>query len=101
MRSPKQLISNWCELGLWDPIRSVSRNHVFLFQWTANGDNGADGHLARRHVEEAFRPEQGGLRNERKMVEATVETHLKIGVATQILSQRQRKEQQKERLQDQ
>ena len=45
--------------------RSVSRTHVFLFQWTANGNNGADGHLASRHVEEASRPQQG--RNKCKM----------------------------------
>ena len=88
MRSPKQLISNWCESGLWDPIRSVSRNHVFLFQWTANGDNGADGHLARRHVEEAFRPKQGGFRNTSKMVDAAAwKTNSEIGDAIQILAQ--------------
>ena len=88
MRSHTQLISNWCELGIGDPSRSVSRMHVFLFQWTANGDNGADGHLARRHVEEAFRPKQGGFRNMRKMVEeAAWEKHSKIGDATQIIAQ--------------
>ena len=88
MRTPKQSISNWCELGLRDPIRSVSRNHVFLFQWTANGDNGADGHLARRHVEEAFRPKQGGLKNMSKVVDAAAwETNSNIGNATQIHAQ--------------
>ena len=46
--------------------------HVSLFQWTANGDNGADGHHAQRPVEEAARPRQGGLKKERKMVDANV-----------------------------
>ena len=82
--------------------RSVSRTHVFLFQWIVNGDNGADGHLARRHVEEAFRPKQGGLRNERKMVETNVwDAKPEKSVAIQVLAQQQHKEQQKEQLQDQ
>ena len=70
----------------WAFGRSVSRTHVFLFQWTADGDNGADGHLARRNVEEAFRPKQEGFRNMSKMVEDHVwERHSKIGIATQSL----------------
>ena len=44
-----------------DPGRSVSSKHVFLFQWTANGDNGADGHLALRHAEEVSRFQEGGF----------------------------------------
>ena len=68
--------------------RSVSRTHVFLFQWTANGNNGADGHLASRHVEEASRPQQGGLRNKHKMEEKTVwDEQPKHSNATQILAQ--------------
>ena len=94
MRSHTQLISNLCELGIWDPSRSVSRIHVFLFQWTADGDNGAGGHLARRHVEEARRPKQGGFRNLSKMVEGHVwERHSKIGVATHIPAEQPQKDQ--------
>ena len=70
----------------WAQSRTDLIIHVFLFQWTANGDNGADGHLAHRHVEEAFRPKLGGFRNMRKMVEGHVwERHSKIEVATNIL----------------
>ena len=58
-----------------------------FFQWTANGDNGADGHLAQRHVEGDFRPKQGGLKNKRRMEEESVwETHSEIGIATQVLA---------------
>ena len=78
----------------WAFGRSVSRTHVFLFQWTADGDNGAGGHLARRHVEEAVRPKQGGFRNMRKMVEAHVqEGHSKIGIATHIPAEQPQKDQ--------
>ena len=64
------------------------KNNVFLFQWTVNGDNGADGHLARRHVEEASGLQQGGLRNKRKMEEKTVwDEQPKNSNATQILAQ--------------
>ena len=63
-----------------------SQESIFsFFQWTVNGDNGADGHLAQRHVEGELRFQQGGFRN---MVEAGAwEIHLKIGNATQILAQ--------------
>ena len=72
----------------WAQRRSVSKTHVFLFQWTVYGDNGADGHLARIHVEEAFRLQQGGFRSMRKMVEeAAWETHSEIGDATHVLAQ--------------
>ena len=78
----------------WAFGRSVSRTHVFLFQWTADGDNGADGHLARRHVEEAFRPKLGGFINMRKMVEGHVwERHSKIDVATKSLAEQRRQDQ--------
>ena len=72
LRSHTQLISNWCELGIGYPSRSVSRMHVFLFQWTVNGDNGADGHLAQRHVEGELRFQPGGVKNKRRMEESTV-----------------------------
>ena len=59
-----------------------------FFQWTANGDNGADGHLAQRHVEEDFRPKEGGLKNKRRMEEESVwENHSEIGIVTQVLAQ--------------
>ena len=59
-----------------------------LFQWTVNGDNGEDGHLARRHVEEVSRPQQGGFRNMSKMADAAAwKTHPEIGDATQTLAQ--------------
>ena len=71
----------------WAFGRSVSRTHVFLFQWTADGDNGADGHHAQRPVEEAARPRQGGLKNKRRMEEESVwESHSEIGIATQVLA---------------
>ena len=59
-----------------------------FFQWTANGDNGADGQLAQRHVEGELRFQQGGFRIMRKVVEeAAGGTNSKIGNATQILAQ--------------
>ena len=59
-----------------------------FFQWTADGDNGAGGHLAQRHVEEDFRPKQGGLKNKRRMEEESVwESHSEIGIVTQVLAQ--------------
>ena len=83
-----QLISDWFELGIWDRSRSVSRVHVFLSQWIVNGDNGADGHLVRRHVEGELRFQQGGLKNKRRMEEESVwETHSEIGIVTQVLAQ--------------
>ena len=57
--------------GMALAINSI-KNHVFLFQWTANGTNGADGHLARRHVEGELGFQQGGLRNKHIKAEATV-----------------------------
>ena len=87
LRSHTQLISNWCELGIGDPSRSVSRKHVFLFQWTVNGDNGTDGILAQRHVEGELRVQLGGFRNMSKMVGGPAwETNSKIGNATHILA---------------
>ena len=75
-------------MGIGDPSRSVSRIHVSLFQWTVNGDNGADGHLAQRHVEGELRFQQGGLKNKRRMEEESVwETHSEIGIVTQVLAQ--------------
>ena len=75
----------------WAFGRSVSRTHVFLFQWTADGDNGADGHHAQRPVEEAARPRQGGLKKERKMVDANVYDagDRDVGVATPPFVQQQ------------
>ena len=40
-----------------------------FFQWTVNGDNGADGHLARRHVEGELRFQEGGFGITSKRVE--------------------------------
>ena len=58
-----------------------------LFQWTANGDNGADGHPAQRHVEGELRFQEGGFRIKSTMVEAAAwETKSKIGNATHILA---------------
>ena len=63
-------------------------NNAFLFQWTVNGDNGADGHLAQRHVEGELRFQQGGLRDKRKMEEETVWNEKpKHSNATGILAQ--------------
>ena len=56
--------------------------HVFLFQWTVNGDNGADGNLAQRHVEGELRFQEGG-----RVEAAARETHSKIGNATHVLAQ--------------
>ena len=62
--------------------------HVFLFQWTVNGENGADGNLAQRHVDGELRVQEGGFRNMSKMVEeAAQEMHSKIGIVTHILAQ--------------
>ena len=62
--------------------------HVFLFQWTVNGDNGADGNLAQRHVEGELRLQEGGFGIMSKTVDAAArETHSKIGNATHILAQ--------------
>ena len=75
-------------MGIGDPSRSVSRMHVFLFQWTVNGDNGADGNLAQRHVDGELRFQLGRFGIMSKMVEgAAWETNSKIGNATHILAQ--------------
>ena len=78
MRSHAQLVSK----------EDQSKQPMFsFFQWTANGDNGADGHLAQRHVEGELRFQQGGLKNKRRMEEESVwETHSEIGIATQIIA---------------
>ena len=61
--------------------------HVFLFQWTVNGDNGTDGILAQRHVEGELRLQEGGFGIMSKTVDAAArETHSKIGNATHILA---------------
>ena len=61
-----------------------------FFQWTANGDNGADGHHAQRPVEEAARSRQGGLKKERKMGDANVkDTGPDVGIATPTLALQQ------------
>ena len=50
--------------------------HVFLFQWTVNGDNGTDGILAQRHVEGELRCQEGGFGIMSETVEeAARETH--------------------------
>ena len=62
------------------------KNNVFLFQLTVNGDNGADGILAQRHVEGELRFQEGGFGIMSKTVEGHVwERHSKIEVATNIL----------------
>ena len=81
-------------MGIGYPSRSVSRMHVFPFQWTVNGENGADGNLAQRHVDGELRVQEGGFRNMSKMVERHVlERHSLIGIATKSLAPQQRQDQ--------
>ena len=65
----------------------MSRRRIRNHEWTVNGDNGADGNLAQRHVEGELRFQQGGLKNKRRMEEESVwENHSEIGIATQVLA---------------
>ena len=69
--------------------------HVFLFQWTVNGDNGTDGILAQRHVEGELRCQEGGFGIMSGLSMGTMgqmgilhrETHSKIGNATYTFAQ--------------